>query len=78
MTFFPALGFAMLWRGGTVPNARGRGLYKAVLKERTRFAKQYGIALVGLYAKLTTSAPIVARVGFEGHGHMTFWDRPPE
>lgn len=78
MTLFPALGFAMLWRGGTVPEARGRGLYKAVLKERMRFARRQGIALVGLYAKLTTSAPIVARLGFEGHGQMTFWDRAPE
>lgn len=75
MTFFPAFGFAMLWRGGTVPEARGRGLYKAVLKERMRFAKRHGIALVGLYAKLATSAPIVARLGFDGHGQMTFWDR---
>ena len=36
-----------------------------------------GIALVGLYAKLGTSAPIVARLGFEAHGRMTFWDRAP-
>jgi GNAT superfamily N-acetyltransferase len=75
MTFFPALGFAMLWRGGTIPEARGRGLYKAVLRERMKFAKRHGIALVGLYAKLATSAPIVARLGFEGHGMMTFWHR---
>jgi GNAT superfamily N-acetyltransferase len=77
MTLFPALGFAMLWRGGTVPEARGRGAYRALLKERMRFADDKGIALVGLYAKLATSAPIVDALGFEGHGHMTFWDRSP-
>ncbi|MEM7437666.1 MAG: hypothetical protein AAF436_21110 [Myxococcota bacterium] len=78
MTLFPSLAFAMLWRGGTVPHARGRGLYRAVLKERMRFASSRGTTLVGLYAKLATSAPIVARLGFEGHGRMTFWDRAPE
>lgn len=77
MTLFRDLGFAMLWGGGTVPSARGRGLYRAVLKQRMRFAAQNDIRLVGLYAKLTTSAPIVARLGFTGHAHMTFWDRPP-
>lgn len=77
ITLFPKLGFAMLWRGGTVPEARGRGAYKAILKERMRFAKETGISLVGLYAKLETSAPIVDRLGFTGQGHMTFWDRPP-
>ncbi len=77
MTLFHALGFAVLWRGGTVPEARGRGAYRALLKERMRFAKQKGIAMVGLYAKLDTSAPIVDALGFEAHGRMTFWNRDP-
>ena len=28
---------------------------------------------VGLYAKVETSAPIVAKQGFERFGEMTFW-----
>lgn len=75
MTLFPALGFAMLWRGGTVPEARGRGAYRAVIQERIRFARSRGISLVGLYARLETSAPIVRQLGFIGHGRMTFWER---
>ena len=78
MTLFANQGFAMLWRGCTVPEARGRGIYKAVLKERMAFAERLGIRLVGLYAKLATSAPIVHHLGFEGHGRMTFWNRRPD
>ena len=76
MTLFPALGFAMLWRGCTVPEARGRGAYRAILKQRLRFAAQAGVRLVGLYAQLETSAPIVERLGFTGHGYMTLWAKP--
>ena len=77
MTLFPTLGFAMLWRGGTVPEARGRGFHRAVLRERMRFAASRGIGLVGRYANSETSAPIVAGLGFEGHGRMTYWNRDP-
>lgn len=75
MTLFPSLGLAMLWRGGTVPEARGRGHYRAVLRARMRTAAQRGIGLVGLYANLGTSAPIVEALGFEGYGRMTYWNR---
>jgi GNAT superfamily N-acetyltransferase len=76
VTLFPALRFGFLWAGGTVPEARGRGAYSAVLEARIRRARERGIAHVGLYAVVDTSAPIVLNQGFERHGRMTYWDLP--
>lgn len=77
MTLFPALGFALLWGGGTVPEARGRGAYTAVLAARVERARELGFDYVGLYAIEDTSAPIVLRQGFKRHGTMTYWGRGP-
>jgi len=75
LTLFPALRFGFLWAGGTVPEARGRGAYSAVLEARARHAREQGITHVGLYAMVNTSFPIVQRQGFTKHGPMTYWDR---
>ena len=76
MTLFAELGFAFFWGGGTVPSGRGRGAYSALVTARLRQAQQRGIAAAGLYARLETSAPIVAAQGFRRHGRMDFWERP--
>lgn len=75
MTAFPTLGFGLLWGGGTVPGARGRGAYSAVLGARIARAKALGLTTVGLYAKVETSAPIVARLGFGRFGGMRYFER---
>jgi hypothetical protein len=77
LTLFPALRFGFLWSGGTVPGARGRGAYSAVMAARVARAREVGLTHVGLYAFTDTSAPIVARQGFTRHGAMTFWERDP-
>lgn len=76
MTLFPALRFGFLWAGGTVPEARGRGAYSAVVKARVDRAREIGLEYVGLYAVTDTSAPIVLRQGFKRYGEMTYWERP--
>src|SRR5262245_9667028 len=58
MTLFPALRFGFLWAGGTIPEARGRGAYSAILKARVDRARDLGFDYVGLYAVTNTSAPI--------------------
>ncbi len=73
-TIYPKLKFGFLWAGCVVPEARGRGIYSAVLTARVREAKRRGLRQVGLYARLDTSAPIVANQGFERHGRMEYWD----
>lgn len=75
LTAFPDLGFGLLWAGAVVPEARGRGAYRALLDARVAEARRMGLSRVGLYARVGTSNPIVARLGFERHGSMTFWDR---
>lgn len=74
---FPTLGFGLLWGGGTVAEARGRGAYSAIVASRLDHARRRGLHLVGLYARVDTSAPIVARQGFERHGRMVYWERGP-
>ncbi|MFN7145833.1 MAG: GNAT family N-acetyltransferase [Myxococcota bacterium] len=75
LTAFPALGFGLLWAGGTLPDARGRGAYLSVLAARIERARALGLTTVGLNAKADTSGPIVARLGFGHFGRMTTWER---
>jgi GNAT superfamily N-acetyltransferase len=72
---YPDLSFGFLWAGGTVPEARGRGAYSALLAARIRFAGTLGFERVGLYARTESSAPVVERHGFARYGPMTYWDR---
>jgi GNAT superfamily N-acetyltransferase len=67
------LRFGFLWGGGTVPEARGRGIYSAILTARITEAKRLGLTHVGLHAVTTTSAPILIRQGFNTHGTMHVW-----
>ncbi len=76
MSLHPTLALGLLWGGGTVPEARGRGVYSAIVAARVVRAKALGLRYVGLYAISHTSAPIVARQGFDKHGEMTYWERP--
>jgi GNAT superfamily N-acetyltransferase len=75
LTMFPSLRFGLLWAGGVLPDARGRGAYSAMVAARVEHARSHGIDAVGLYARIESSAPIVARQGFERHGPMTYWVR---
>ena len=72
---YPALGVGFLWGGGTVPDARGQGLYTAIMTARIRHARKLGLHTVGLYAMTNTSAPIVAAQGFDAHGPVRFWGK---
>lgn len=76
MTSFPDLRFGFLWGGGTIPAARGQGAYFALLARRLEVAGRLGLTRVGLYARSSTSAPIVTRCGFERWGEMTYWELP--
>lgn len=76
LTLFSDLRFGLLWAGGTVPEARGRGAYSALVAARAAHALRRGCNHVGLYALTTTSAPIVMGQGFSTYGEMTYWLRP--
>lgn len=55
--------FAGLWGGGTVPEWRGRGLYRALIAFRSRIAAARGYPYVQVDAS-SESRPILHRLGF--------------
>ena len=78
VNLFPKLGLAFMWAGCTIPEARGRGIYSALVTERMRYARSHGIQHLGLYAMRDTSGPIVQAQGFEKHGPVYFFEKDPE
>jgi hypothetical protein len=73
---YPELRAAYLWGGGTVPELRGRGAYAAVLSARLVHARLRGIDVAGIYARTTSAAPIVLRLGFRQVGRMVGFSHP--
>ncbi|RME24568.1 MAG: hypothetical protein D6798_10905 [Deltaproteobacteria bacterium] len=76
LTMFPDLGFGLLWAGGTVPQARGKGAYTKVLEARLHHAARAGLSRVGLYARTDSSLPIVEALGFDRHAPLRIWEHP--
>jgi GNAT superfamily N-acetyltransferase len=56
--------FASLWGGGTVPEWRGKGIYRATVAYRARIAAERGCRYLQVDAS-DDSRPILARLGFE-------------
>ncbi|GAB3632470.1 hypothetical protein GCM10027421_18230 [Microbacterium shaanxiense] len=61
-------GFARLWGAATLERARGRGAYRAVLKERLRASAELGATKALVKGRIATSAPILERIGFRNFG----------
>jgi GNAT superfamily N-acetyltransferase len=55
--------FASIWGGGTLPEYRGRGLYRATVAKRAELARERGYRYLQVDA-LPTSRPILERLGF--------------
>ncbi|HZI05184.1 MAG TPA: GNAT family N-acetyltransferase, partial [Archangium sp.] len=52
--------------GGVVlPAFRGRGLYRALVTARLRYAAEREIPFATSHARANTSAPLLERLGFE-------------
>jgi GNAT superfamily N-acetyltransferase len=76
LNVYPQQGIGFLWGGGTHPDFRHRGAYRALLSARLDAARDHGCSHVAVYAREGTSDPILARLGFERHGTLHIWDRP--
>lgn len=76
MTLDRSQGVGLLWAGGTSPEARGRGAYRATIAARVAIARAAGLDSLGVFAKTTTSSPILAKLGFASVAQMTYWERP--
>lgn len=63
MLVHPGTGFASLWGGGTAPEWRGRGIYRALVARRMREAMELGCEYLQVDAT-EMSRPILERLGF--------------
>ncbi|MEY9906152.1 ribosomal protein S18 acetylase RimI-like enzyme [Catenulispora sp. MAP12-49] len=63
MLVHPGTGFASLWGGGTAPEWRGRGIYRALVARRMRVAIELGCEYLQVDAS-DMSRPILERLGF--------------
>ncbi len=61
--FLPETEFAGLWGGGTLPQWRGRGIYKALVRRRAELAAERGYKYLTVDAS-PDSRPILERLGF--------------
>jgi ribosomal protein S18 acetylase RimI-like enzyme len=62
--FLPGTDFAGLWGGGTLPQWRRRGIYRALVRYRAELAAQRGYTYLTVDAS-DQSRPILERIGFE-------------
>jgi GNAT superfamily N-acetyltransferase len=69
-------GVARLWGGAVVPDARGRGVYRAVLATRLSYAVAHGATMALVKGKADTSGPILRRAGFAAFGQETLYSVP--
>jgi hypothetical protein len=63
-------GFAVLAGSATLPNARGRGCYRALVHRRWLVAQEAGSGHLAIQAS-DNSAPILARIGFVPRASLT-------
>ncbi|WP_460061318.1 GNAT family N-acetyltransferase [Streptomyces sp. YKOK-I1] len=63
MELIPGTRFAGLWGGGTVPQWRGRGIYRALIAHRAGIAAERGYRYLQVDAS-DQSRPILERLGF--------------
>ncbi len=68
--------FASMWGGGTDPDLRKRGIYRTLVAERARAARERGYAYLTVDA-LDTSRPILERLGFVPITTVCAWNFVP-
>jgi GNAT superfamily N-acetyltransferase len=73
----PGTSFAGLYGGGTIPELRGRGVYRALVAARAEEARRRGYRTLIVDAR-ETSRPILQRLGFEPVAQLTAWRLPAE
>jgi ribosomal protein S18 acetylase RimI-like enzyme len=68
----PGRSFASLWGGGTVPDARHKGVYRSLVRARAEFALEHGYRYLTVDAR-ETSRPILERLGFVALSGIRGW-----
>jgi GNAT superfamily N-acetyltransferase len=72
----PGRSFASMWEGCTDPNLRRRGIYRTLVAERVRTARDRGYKYLTVDA-LDTSRPILERLGFIPITTVRAWNFSP-
>lgn len=72
--FHEGTDFASLWGGGTLPDWRGRGVFRALVGSRAVMARERGYRYLQVDA-LPTSRPILEQMGFHPLAETTAWTR---
>ncbi|GAA5152777.1 hypothetical protein GCM10023340_33690 [Nocardioides marinquilinus] len=67
---------ARLYGGAVREQARGRGVYRALLRHRLAHAVEHGATLGLTKGRVATSGPILRRAGFEAFGRETTYRLP--
>ena len=67
---------ARLWGGCTLEEARGRGVYRAVLDARLRAGDEHGCRMALVKGNTATSGPILRRAGFTAYGEERLFQVP--
>jgi GNAT superfamily N-acetyltransferase len=70
--FHEGTDFAGLWGGGTLPDWRGRGVFRALVGHRAVLARDRGFRYLQVDA-MPTSRPILERMGFQPLAETTPW-----
>lgn len=69
----PHAPIVILGGGGVSPEARGQGLFRALVKRRVDDAREAGMKAATMQSMDKTSAPIMRRLGFNEYCHMDMW-----
>ncbi len=72
----PARSFASLWGGGTLPQYRRQGIYRALVSVRANLAASHGYRFLTVDAR-ETSRPILERLGFVAVDSIRGWILKP-
>jgi len=67
--------FASLWGGGTLPDWRGRGVFRSLVAYRARLARERGYRYLQVDAS-ADSSPILQRLGFTELARTTPFSYP--
>jgi GNAT superfamily N-acetyltransferase len=74
LEFHEGTDFASMWGGGTLPEWRGRGVFRALVGHRALLARERGFRYLQVDA-LPTSRPILQGMGFQPLAETTPWVR---
>ena len=76
--FAPDNPFASIWGGSTLPAYRRRGIYTQLVAVRLQEAKARGCKYLQVDARMDTSMPILAKLGFLHIGTATAYNWSPD